>query len=592
MSFTETLPLSYSPDKKGATNRRFNTFDIETKGLGGSFLCAVICEGDDCETFLNSDQFCANLLSREGIFYAHNGGKYDTTFLLKYIVSNRIDCEIKFNGSRIMSLVHKGVEIRDSFMLMPSSLEKILKSFSGKGKKNTWNTTDISKLIERCKEDCVALEDCLSRMEGKIVEYGGKSFDNCYSVAGTSFSVFSSYTSIKRIRNWDAKTDVTLRISYFGGRVENFVLGRVQDVIVFDINSMYPSCMIGMVPIGSPIKQEVVPKKLRDTDLINVSLFVKEDEYIGPIPVRDETKVIFPTGRIEGWYFWEELKTPHSIGVFSDFQIKEVWRFKEDNCFGAFVSKFYHERLLAKAKGDTFIDFVCKILLNSLYGKFATLDEHDTFKMLSKESFDYLEKDDQDFALAHIYTVEKDGQYMITRDTEVNRFFGSNVAISSFITAKARAMLYRHMIKHKEALVYVDTDSLHLDASKIKDTVITGKELGALKEECRGSAVYIGAKMYRIKTDRVKRSKIRCMIKGKHFGKFPLVSVFKAANKGFRKFRFDGEENQGRMVSGKAIMKGGEWSYETIKKTANYYDFKRQFTEDGGTKPLHLPEKV
>ena len=301
MSFTDSLPTSYTPPKKEQTKRRFSTFDIETRGLGGGFLCAVICEGDRLDTFLDSASFCASLLEREGIFYAHNGGKYDTAFLLEYMVDNGLDSEIKFNGSRIMSLAYKKVEIRDSFMLMPSSLERILKSFNGKGKKNTWNTTKIEKLLERCKEDCVALEDCLSRMEAKIVEYGGKSFDNCYSVAGMSFSVFSSFAAIKRIRNWDKTTDVTLRKSYFGGRVENFVLGRIEDVIVYDINSMYPSCMVGMVPIGAPIKQESTPKKMRDTDLINVSLYVKESEYIGPLTVRDENKIMYQTGRIEGW---------------------------------------------------------------------------------------------------------------------------------------------------------------------------------------------------------------------------------------------------------------------------------------------------
>ena len=60
-------------------------------------------------------------------WFAHNGSKFDTLFLLCYTVcEKKLIPKVVMNGFRILKLIYKNAEILDSMLLCPSSLKKVV----------------------------------------------------------------------------------------------------------------------------------------------------------------------------------------------------------------------------------------------------------------------------------------------------------------------------------------------------------------------------------------------------------------------------------------------------------------------------------
>ena len=94
-------------------------------------------EGCDFFTFYNNYSFCEWLFGAHNANFtaiAHNAGKFDAIFLLKYIVQSFISIyampEIICNGTKILSLVYKDVRVIDSLNFLPMPLEKFAKTFN------------------------------------------------------------------------------------------------------------------------------------------------------------------------------------------------------------------------------------------------------------------------------------------------------------------------------------------------------------------------------------------------------------------------------------------------------------------------------
>jgi len=89
-------------------------------------------------------------------------------------------------------------------------------------------------------------------------------------------------------------------------------------------------------------------------------------------------RTISPLGKFEGWYYSEELYNAQKFGY--QFEIIRGYYFKSDYLFKGYVTDLYNLRL-NYPKSDP-INYIAKILLNSLYGRFGMLDDFSHSKYL------------------------------------------------------------------------------------------------------------------------------------------------------------------------------------------------------------------
>ena len=248
----------------------------------------------------------------------------------------------------------------------------------------------------------------------------------------------------------------------------------------------------------------------------------------------------------------------------------KVAKYKGVYLFSDFIEYFYNERLKAKQKGDDVASLFNKIIMNSLYGKFAqvnrkTIDElhyeyHDWYKM----------KIDVRGQVCYEVRIGKKA-YIISREKEPS--FNSFIAISGHITAHARMLLYR-LIKQAgfENVYYCDTDSIFCNKEGYQrlSQYIDDKELGKLKLEEIGECIIYGAKNYEFNGYR----KIKGIPK--------KAKEVKPNNYEYWSF----ESFRGSLLKGKH--EGVILEKKTRQLTLEYK--KREFIDDHRTKPIELKE--
>ena len=162
---------------------------------------------------------------------------------------------------------------------------------------------------------------------------------------------------------------------------------------------------------------------------------------------------------------------------------KNIYYKNSINLFGDFVDDLYKKRMEYKKKDNIIMSTICKIVLNSLYGKFAEKpdDKTDIFFMEINKSTKKYKK---------IEIVENNGItiFMCTKEGKPSAYCFPE--ISAYITAYARIDLYNLICKYEP--FYVDTDSIFTEKE-----IIISDELGGLKlEHDIKRACYIKPKFY------------------------------------------------------------------------------------------------
>lgn len=250
-----------------------------------------------------------------------------------------------------------------------------------------------------------------------------------------------------------------IRRAYHGGLNDCFQIGIIHGQITeYDVNSMYPFIMLGAFPDPSTY---YVGKSISRPGVMCCRVEVPEMFFPILGIVKDE-RYIFPVGVIEGLWTTDELRYAESLGC----RIERVYggiNFRhEESFFEEWIQKIYKRRLDAVNEVEK---FTWKIMLNSLYGKFA-------------------EKGESIFWDGHglkRYT-SKSGDHV-------------NVIWSAVITARARVYLHR-LSTSCDGLLYTDTDSMIYSRG---DHFETSNDLGGVKIAFQGKQIEIqGCKEYRI----------------------------------------------------------------------------------------------
>ena len=143
---------------------------------------------------------------------------------------------------------------------------------------------------------------------------------------------------------------------------------------------------------------------------------------------------------------------------------------------------------------DDPMNFIAKILLNSLYGRFGMDDNFDNITIVHKDFLSDFEDKFLDFIIDRIEV----GDYWIIFYSSVNTSDDRNVsvAISAAITAYSRIHMSQFKNNPNINLYYSDTDSIYTD-SDVDSSFIDNKQLGKLKFESESvEAIFLGPKMY------------------------------------------------------------------------------------------------
>lgn len=274
------------------------------------------------------------------------------------------------------------------------------------------------------------------------------------------------------------------RESYHGGRTECFKLGKFpkNKYRMYDVNSMYPAMMkkydypvkyTGTLTAPSHEKLRVL---LKSKCLIGMFLICSPFPVF---PVKDKGKLIFPIGR-----FWAMLTTREIEYARVNKMIMKTGRvhiYDRKNIFSEYVDFFYQKKKEYKDAGNDSFTYICKLFLNSLYGKFGQKNKfYEDVKIKFKNDGNYWDAD-------------KDIQYRVING-RTQKFSGwregieSFVAIPAHITADARMRLWEIITAAGQKNVfYCDTDSIITTAK-----MPTGKNLGelSLKEESANLIIY------------------------------------------------------------------------------------------------------
>lgn len=141
-----------------------------------------------------------------------------------------------------------------------------------------------------------------------------------------------------------------------------------------------------------------------------------------------------------------------------------------------YVKKLYQMRI-SYSKEDS-RNFICKLLLNNLYGRFGMSPHLTSYKLLDYTQLDKLPKD--------ILVLNKNlglSSYEFSWNKDVSKTGGSYLNISLPIAMAVTAYARMHMYQFKQSLgsflLYSDTDSIFTSIPLQENQI--GKDLGKMK---------------------------------------------------------------------------------------------------------------
>jgi len=454
---------------------------------------------DEYYEFDETSELVKFIYSRDEIIYAHNGGKFDFHFLLPYI--NEFQ-DIKIISGRIASVKIGECELRDSFLIIPMALKGYQKddidyAIMEKGEREKPHN---NKLIRNyLRSDCRYLFELVS---GFINKYGLN-----LTVAGTAFKIWKKEFYKGKVPTTDKEYYDDFAPYYYGGRTQAFRTGLIEKPFkIVDINSAYPTAMLDKHPIGTSYTI------YDDLDLYSVERILEECRgrggfftltaiSNGALPLRTlDNSIYFPADMEPRKYFvtGHELKAALDNDCITVMNIEKYLEFDLFTDFKSYILHHYDARKDAKVIGDLLEDIFNKLMMNSLYGKFASNpDNYANFMNVPK---DHIEIIGEESVLGDFSDFEFNGflgDWLLAKKdltTQEKRYY--NIATSASITGWVRAFLFSS-IKKCSGLIYCDTDSI---AAEDTSQLEIGKELGQWDiEGSMVSGAVAGKKLYAFK---------------------------------------------------------------------------------------------
>lgn len=445
--------------------------------------------GEDIDSFIN---YCS-LINESSSFYFHNL-KFDGEFIIHYLLThgfvhvnekklgvnqfstiiselNVFYCiKVKFKEEVIISFF-------DSLKLLNFSVEEVAKAFNLSIKKleidykakreKGHKITDEEK--EYLKHDVMIMSLALEKMfEMKITRM---------TIASNAMNFFKDTISKKRFEEWFKPPlyDKDLRQAYKGGftYLNEIYRGKeVKEGMVLDVNSLYPSVMYySPMPYGEGIyfDGKYVPDKLYNLYIQNITCqFRIKKDMIPTIQIKNNLSFV-PTEYLSSSNGESINLTLTNVDLklfLEHYDIYDVsynwgWKYKSSTkIFKSYIDYWNELKVKATKEGNKPLRTIAKLMLNSLYGKFAASPE-------GRSKIPYLDNNIVKYKLSELE--ERTAYYL---------------PISIFITSWARDKTIRSAQAVYHRFIYADTDSLHLEGTDIPENLsISDTELGKWKIE-------------------------------------------------------------------------------------------------------------
>lgn len=277
------------------------------------------------------------------------------------------------------------------------------------------------------------------------------------------------------------------REGYYGGRTECFRIGKYNKETFYklDINSMYPHQMASQVyPVKLLAHRRFVQPDVWEhhykKNLVLAKVIVHTN--IPCVPLRMNDRLCFPIGTFTTTLCTPELRLLEESG--QSFEVIRYNIYEAKEIFKSYVDTLYELRKSFVKQGNEQYQYFCKLLMNSLYGKFGQRNtswtnegDDGTFDTRMTTVIDAVKKETKTVKIIN-------GEWFV--EGEMLEAFDSFVAISAFVTSYSRACLWRFIVKAGiENVYYMDTDSLFTNKQGYENlkSEIHPTRLGALALE-------------------------------------------------------------------------------------------------------------
>lgn len=404
----------------------------------------------------------------------------------------------------------KKVTIQDSLKLIPLSVRAIAKSFQLPIKKGSIDYGAHDFLPEGSplspEEEEYLLHDV------QIVEHAVNFFKQQgltkMTIGSCALEEFKKLISKKWFKMYFPPPfyDADVRKAYKGGFTylnPKFKNKTLKNMVILDVNSLYPSVMRGcdgeILPYGTPIfyegkyqKDELYPLYIQKikcgfklkpdkipTIQIKHSMYYQGNQYLTSSD-GDRPTLYLTSVDLELFFEQYDVFEPEFLSG---------WKFKGINAgaiFGDYVDKWSEVKIKSKEEGNHGMYLISKLFLNSLYGKFGS-----AVTLQSKEPY-----------------LDEEGKIHFRKSKEETKE-GVYIAMACFITAYSRLKTISaaqkitdeyNAGKSKIQFVYADTDSLHCvshDHSLPECLDIHSTKLGAWDHEANAvKAKFLRQKCY------------------------------------------------------------------------------------------------
>lgn len=489
--------------------------------------CAVNIDTLEVEHLGNDlDGFMAYLENKNTVCYFHNL-KFDGEFILSWLMRNgytyarkedengkrlamqskTFSCLITDNGlfysievcfQRIDAKKQKKVVFYDSLKKLPFKVAVIAKAFElpmSKGEIDYKAFRPVGHALTDEEKDYI-VRDCKIVAEALRIQLGQglKKMTNASDAMGWYRNMLGKGKFESRFPVLPLELDADIRRAYKGGFVYMKPEHRGARGLAgkqYDVNSLYPWVMrTKLLPYGYPMYFEGKPEHIKEYPLYLLHLtccFELKPNHLPTIQLKNNRRFIeteyLTTSRIkfgcdeenepvEMWVTnvdWELIQEHY---VITKLTYINGFRFKG---FVGFFNEYIDHWMGIKETTTGALRQLAKLMLNSLYGKFATNPRN-----VKKEP-----------------ELDEDGvtRYHVQEGLPRNPVY---TAMGCFITAYAREKTIRAAQSVYDRFIYADTDSLKLIGDEVPEGLeIHPTHLGAWKDEGDFSdSIFIRSKTY------------------------------------------------------------------------------------------------
>ena len=420
--------------------------------------------------------------------YGHNA-EYDYAGIFK---GNYFNQNIQYVFQPFIATINEYLIIDDSYSLFPMSLRRVgeivnLEKFETPEDMKTGVVREITeKDIEYCIRDTVIVLKSIEFYKDTIEEIFGVRIKKMYTTPQITIKTFQTWLRLNdkefkhklflenRINSSKDNFDV-LRLAFRGGRVVAFKKGEIRKVTKLDVNSLYPEIMKELVLPNftieikkSNVEIEKALEYLEYDGIIQCKIHVPNIN-IGYLPILYKDKQIYPNKPCVIKGVWTTLEVRNAIKKYG-YELIEcdniiIYERNHEKYFKSYIQKLHKLKV-----SDTKLRPIAKLLMNSLFGKFAQTNESKEYKIVPRNEITSYSDWNLEAHDGEISIISKTSGYKYPKWVQPY--------ISAIITAKARDYLYQHMINVGiDDLVYSDTDSLWITNFDKHMTKFTKKEI-------------------------------------------------------------------------------------------------------------------